>query len=61
MKSIDCKGGLVFFLQNKADQIQIFIISFDFEAYPDKDHGIYGGKTRFQLFSKISEWLFTNL
>jgi dipeptidyl-peptidase-4 len=36
-------------------------ISFDFEAYPDKDHGIYGGKTRYQLFSKISEWLFTNL
>jgi dipeptidyl-peptidase-4 len=36
-------------------------ISFDFEAYPDKDHGIYGGKTRYQLFSKISQWLFTNL
>ena len=36
-------------------------IPFDFEAYPDKDHGIYGGKTRYQLFSKISNWLFTNL
>jgi dipeptidyl-peptidase-4 len=36
-------------------------IAFDFEAYPDKDHGIYGGKTRYQLFSKISQWLFTNL
>jgi dipeptidyl-peptidase-4 len=36
-------------------------IAFDFEAYPDKEHGIYGGKTRFQLFSKISQWLLTNL
>ena len=35
--------------------------TFDFEMYPDKNHGIYGGKTRLQLFTKITNYLVTNL
>lgn len=34
---------------------------FDFMAYPDKDHGIYGGATRLQLFTKITDFIKTNL
>lgn len=36
-------------------------IQFDFEAYPNKNHSIGGGKTRYQLFTKISNYLFENL
>lgn len=34
---------------------------FDFMAYPDKNHGIGGGNTRMQLFTKITDFLNTNL
>lgn len=34
---------------------------FDFMAYPDKNHGIGGGNTRLQLFTKITDFLNTNL
>ena len=34
---------------------------FDFESYVDKNHGIYGGYTRLQLFTKVSEYLMENL
>ena len=34
---------------------------FDFESYVDKNHGIYGGYTRLQLFTRVSEYLFENL
>lgn len=34
---------------------------FDFESYVDKNHGIYGGLTRLQLFTKVSDYLFENL
>ena len=34
---------------------------FDYMIYPDKNHGIYGGNTRMQLFRKISNYLFKNL
>jgi dipeptidyl-peptidase-4 len=35
--------------------------TFDFEMYPDKNHGIYGGKTRLQLFSKMTDYILKNL
>ncbi len=35
--------------------------SFDMEIYPDKNHGIYGGKTRYQLYKKMYEFLNDNL
>jgi dipeptidyl-peptidase-4 len=34
---------------------------FDSQIYPDKNHGIYGGKTRIQLFTKITNFIKENL
>lgn len=34
---------------------------FDFMAYPDKDHGIYGGNTRPQLYKKMTDYILQNL
>ncbi|MGV4415330.1 DPP IV N-terminal domain-containing protein [Chryseobacterium sp. T1] len=34
---------------------------FDFMAYPDKDHGIYGGQTRPQLYQKMTNYILENL
>ena len=30
---------------------------FDWAIYPDKNHGIYGGKTRLQLFTKMTNFI----
>lgn len=34
---------------------------FEFMAYPDKNHGIYGGNTRPQLYQKMTDFLLENL
>ncbi|MGA9211916.1 DPP IV N-terminal domain-containing protein [Kaistella sp.] len=34
---------------------------FEFMAYPDKNHGIYGGNTRPQLYEKMTDFLLENL
>lgn len=34
---------------------------FDFMTYPDKNHGIYGGKTRLHLYTKMTEYILKNL
>lgn len=34
---------------------------FEFMAYPDKDHGIYGGQTRPQLYQKMTDFILNNL
>ncbi len=34
---------------------------FEFMAYPDKNHGIYGGQTRPQLYQKMTDFLLKNL
>ncbi|WP_338408835.1 S9 family peptidase [uncultured Flavobacterium sp.] len=34
---------------------------FDSQIYPDNNHGIYGGKTRIQLFTKMTNFINTNL
>lgn len=34
---------------------------FDMMIYPDKNHGIYGGNTRFQLYAKMTEFIINNL
>ncbi|SHF14705.1 S9 family peptidase [Chryseobacterium vrystaatense] len=34
---------------------------FDFMAYPDKNHGIYGGQTRPQLYQKMTDFIIENL
>lgn len=36
-------------------------IPFDSFMYPDKNHGIYGGKTRFHLYSKMTNFILNNL
>ncbi len=30
---------------------------FDWAIYPDKNHGIYGGMTRIQLFNKMTNFI----
>lgn len=40
---------------NKADK------QYDFAIYPDKNHGIYGGNTRHQLFTKLTHFIVENL
>lgn len=34
---------------------------FEFMAYPDKNHGIYGGMTRPQLYQKMTDFILNNL
>ncbi|MCL1668992.1 S9 family peptidase [Elizabethkingia ursingii] len=34
---------------------------FDFMAYPDKNHGIFGGNTRPQLYEKMTNYILENL
>ena len=34
---------------------------FDFFAYPNKNHGIYGGYTRLHLYNKMTNFLIDNL
>jgi len=34
---------------------------FDWAIYPDKNHGIYGGNTRIQLYNKMTNFIKTNL
>jgi len=34
---------------------------FDWAVYPDKNHGIYGGKTREQLYTKMTQFILNNL
>ena len=34
---------------------------FDSEYYPNKNHGIYGGNTRFHLYRRITEFILHNL
>ena len=34
---------------------------FDFMAYPDKNHGIYGGNTRQHLYELMTNYILKNL
>ena len=51
-------------LQNTMQMMEALIQAnkqFDSQIYPDKNHGIYGGKTRIQLFTKITNFIKENL
>jgi dipeptidyl-peptidase-4 len=51
-------------LQNSMQMMEALIQAnkqFDSQIYPDKNHGIYGGKTRIQLFTKITNYIKENL
>jgi dipeptidyl-peptidase 4 len=50
--------------QNSTDMITALVKAnkqFDFFAYPNKNHGIYGGNTRNHLFSMMYDYILTNL
>jgi dipeptidyl-peptidase-4 len=51
-------------VQNSIDLITALVESdkqFDLQIYPNKNHGIYGGNTRFHLFTRLSDFLLENL
>jgi dipeptidyl-peptidase-4 len=51
-------------VQNSMQMIEALVQAnkqFDSQIYPDKNHGIYGGKTRIQLFNKITNFIKENL
>lgn len=50
--------------QNTAEMISALVKAnkqFDLMVYPDKNHGIYGGTTRMQLFTKMTDFLLEKL
>jgi dipeptidyl-peptidase 4 len=47
-------------VQNSMQMIEALVQAnkqFDWAIYPDKNHGIYGGKTRIQLFNKLTNFV----
>lgn len=51
-------------LQNTADMVSALVEAdkqFDLFVYPNKNHGIYGGNTRFHLYTKMTNFLLENL
>lgn len=50
--------------QNTMDLITALVAAdkqFDLMVYPNKNHGIYGGNTRFHLFNKMTNFLYEHL
>jgi len=50
--------------QNTMDLLSALVKAdkqFDFMLYPNKNHGIYGGNTRYHLFNKMTNFLYDNL
>jgi dipeptidyl-peptidase-4 len=50
--------------QNSMEMVSSLVksnIEFDFFAYPNKNHGIYGGYTRLHLYNKMTNFLIDNL
>ncbi|HEU0136305.1 MAG TPA: S9 family peptidase [Flavobacterium sp.] len=51
-------------VQNSMQMMEALIQAnkqFDSQIYPDKNHGIYGGKTRIQLYNKMTNYIKDNL
>ncbi len=47
-------------VQNTMQMVEALVQAnkqFDWAIYPDKNHGIYGGKTRIQLFNKMTNFI----
>lgn len=50
--------------QNAAEMSRVLVennIPFEQAIYPNKNHGIYGGKTRAHLYNKMTHFILTNL
>jgi dipeptidyl-peptidase-4 len=46
--------------QNAAEMVNALVKAgkqFDQFAYPDRNHGIYGGPTRWHLYELMTRWL----
>ena len=51
-------------VQNSMQMMEALILAnkqFDSQIYPDKNHGIYGGNTRIQLYNKMTNFIKENL
>jgi len=51
-------------VQNSMDMITALVKAdkqFDLMLYPNKNHGIYGGNTRYHLFKKMTDFVLENL
>ena len=51
-------------VQNTMKMIEALVQAnkqFDWAIYPDKNHGIYGGKTRLQLYTKMTNFIIEKL
>lgn len=51
-------------LQNTSEMIEALVDAdkqFDLFVYPNKNHGIYGGNTRFHLYTKMTDFILENL
>lgn len=51
-------------LQNTSDMISALVKAdkqFDLFVYPNKNHGIYGGNTRYHLYTKMTNFILENL
>lgn len=51
-------------VQNTMKMIEALVQAnkqFDWAIYPDKNHGIYGGKTRLQLYTKMTNYILEKL
>jgi dipeptidyl-peptidase-4 len=51
-------------LQNTMEMVEALVQAnkqFDFFIYPDKNHSIYGGNTRYHLYTKMTNFILDNL
>ena len=51
-------------VQNTMEMISALVKAnkqFDLFIYPDKNHGIYGGNTRYHLYKKMTDFILNNL
>lgn len=51
-------------LQNTSEMISALVDAdkqFDLFVYPNRNHGIYGGNTRYHLYTKMTNFLWENL
>jgi dipeptidyl-peptidase-4 len=51
-------------LQNTMEMVEALVQAdkqFDLFIYPDKNHGIYGGNTRYHLYTKMTDFILENL
>ena len=64
MRRVSELQGKLLLIHGSADDNVHFLQSlqqFDMHVYKDRDHSIYGGNTRFHLYTKMANYLFENL